>query len=392
MREALIVWGGWSGHEPEKGAHIVAGLLEPEGFKVYVENTTEAFADPAIADMSLIVPIVTMSKIEKEEVENLTAAVRGGVGLAGYHGGMCDSFRESVDYQFMCGGQWVAHPGSVIDYRVDIAKPDDPIMHGHSQLPVPLRAILHARRSVERSARHHDFFRRARAVDQGRRDARRMEAQAWAGPRLLQLARPRLGGVRRAGDAGDPAARDAVGGALISATEEGPRRSRRMTPMQTDAAFTGLQTAETLTPSQIEERALALRDQLSLDEKISLMHGQLPLWPGLAAMTAPGGYSSRLWGAGEVTRLGIPGIRFTDGPRGVILEGATTFPVSMARGAAFDPALEERVGEAIGREVRALGAITSAASASTCCATRHGVAPRKPMAKIRIISAPWAPL
>ena len=76
MREALIVWGGWSGHEPETGAHIVAKMLEGHDFKVYIENTTEAFADPAIADMSLIVPIVTMSKIEKEEVENLTAAVQ----------------------------------------------------------------------------------------------------------------------------------------------------------------------------------------------------------------------------------------------------------------------------------------------------------------------------
>ena len=149
MREALIVWGGWSGHEPEKGSKIVAGMLEEQGFKVYVENTTEAFADPGIADMSLIVPIVTMSKIEKEEVENLTAAVRGGVGLAGFHGGMGDAFRESVDYQFMCGGQWVAHPGNVIDYRVDVAKPDDPIMQGICELPVPLRAILHARRPLQ---------------------------------------------------------------------------------------------------------------------------------------------------------------------------------------------------------------------------------------------------
>jgi hypothetical protein len=130
MREALIVWGGWSGHEPEQGARIVASMLESEGFEVHVENGAEAFADPAIRNMSLIVPIVTMSKIEKEEVENLTAAVRSGVGLAGYHGGMCDSFREAVDYQFMCGGQWVAHPGNVIDYRVDIAKPDDPIVQG----------------------------------------------------------------------------------------------------------------------------------------------------------------------------------------------------------------------------------------------------------------------
>ena len=135
MREALIVWGGWNGHEPEKGARIVAKMLEEHDFKVYVENTTEAFADPAIADMSLIVPIVTMSKIEKEELANLTAAVQGGVGLAGYHGGMCDAFRESPDYQFMCGGQWVAHPGNVIDYRVDVVKPDDPIMQGISSFP-----------------------------------------------------------------------------------------------------------------------------------------------------------------------------------------------------------------------------------------------------------------
>ena len=132
MREALIVWGGWSGHEPEEGAHVVAAMLEDNGFKVYIENTTEAFADPSIADMSLVVPIVTMAKIEKEEVENLTAAVEGGVGLAGYHGGMCDAFRDSVDYHFMCGGQWVAHPGGGVDYLVDVAKSDDPIMAGIS--------------------------------------------------------------------------------------------------------------------------------------------------------------------------------------------------------------------------------------------------------------------
>jgi len=130
MREALIVWGGWSGHEPEIGAHIVSDMLKKEGFSTYIENTTEAFADPAIADMSLIVPIYTMSKIEKEELDNLNRAVLGGVGLAGYHGGMADAFRESVDYHFMVGGQWVAHPGNIIDYRVDIVKPDDPIMQG----------------------------------------------------------------------------------------------------------------------------------------------------------------------------------------------------------------------------------------------------------------------
>jgi type 1 glutamine amidotransferase len=130
MREALIVWGGWAGHEPEQCAHIVSNLLQEAGFKTYLENTTEAFADPGIAELSLIVPIFTMSKIEKEELDSLTRAVQGGVGIAGYHGGMGDAFREAVEYQFMVGGQWVAHPGNIIDYTVDITKPDDPIMQG----------------------------------------------------------------------------------------------------------------------------------------------------------------------------------------------------------------------------------------------------------------------
>lgn len=135
MREALIVWGGWSGHEPEQCANIIRGMLEEDGFKVYVENTTEAFADPSVKDLSLIVPIFTMSKIEKEELSMLTEAVRGGAGLAGYHGGMGDAFREAVDYQFMVGGQWVAHPGNIIDYRVDITRPDDPVMEGIESFP-----------------------------------------------------------------------------------------------------------------------------------------------------------------------------------------------------------------------------------------------------------------
>ena len=130
MREALIVWGGWSGHEPERCAGVVAGMLEEEGFRVHLDNTTAAFAMPALTNMSLVVPIVTMAKIEKSEVENLTKAVRGGVGLAGFHGGMCDAFRDAVEYQFMCGGQWVAHPGNIIDYRVNIRQRHDPVMQG----------------------------------------------------------------------------------------------------------------------------------------------------------------------------------------------------------------------------------------------------------------------
>jgi uncharacterized protein len=130
MREALIVWGGWSGHEPEQGAHFIADTLKDQGFHPHIENTVEAFADPAIVDLSLIVPIWTTGTIGAEELRNLTRAVHSGVGLAGYHAGMGDTFRDAVDYQFMVGGQWVAHPGSVIDFRVDVTKPDDPIMRG----------------------------------------------------------------------------------------------------------------------------------------------------------------------------------------------------------------------------------------------------------------------
>ena len=130
MREAMIVWGGWSGHEPDQGAKIVSDMLEGHGFKVRIETSTKAFADPAIKNLSLIVPIITMSKIEKDELANLTGAVREGVGLAGFHGGMGDAFRDAVDYQFMTGGQWVAHPGNVINYRVNNVKPADPVMQG----------------------------------------------------------------------------------------------------------------------------------------------------------------------------------------------------------------------------------------------------------------------
>lgn len=132
MKKALIVWGGWDGHEPEQCAHILQGVLQEEGFLVELADKTAAFADPGLKDLNLIVPIFTMSKIEKAEVENLCNAVRGGVGLAGYHGGMGDAFRDQVEYQFMCGGQWVAHPGNIIDYKVNITAKDDPVMAGIS--------------------------------------------------------------------------------------------------------------------------------------------------------------------------------------------------------------------------------------------------------------------
>lgn len=129
-RKALIVFGGFAGHEPEICANIVADMLTHDGFIVRTENTTEAFNPATLHEVSLIVPIFTTGKLSKGEEWSLTEAVKNGAGIAGFHGGMGDAFRESAEYQFMCGGQFVAHPGDIRDYRVNVIKKDDPIMQG----------------------------------------------------------------------------------------------------------------------------------------------------------------------------------------------------------------------------------------------------------------------
>ncbi len=110
------------------------------------------------------------------------------------------------------------------------------------------------------------------------------------------------------------------------------------------------------TDEEIEARARELLAQLTLEEKLSMMDGDMPFWRGMSALTRHDVYHREPFVAGAIPRLGIEGVRFIDGPRGVVLEGgATTFPVSMARGASWDPELEERIGEAIGKELRSHG-------------------------------------
>lgn len=129
-KNALIVWGGWDGHQPEQCAAIIERFLVEDGFVVAKENKTSVFADPDLVRYDLIIPIYTMGSIADAEAKNLCAAIESGVGLAGYHGGMGDSFRASTDYQFMTGGQWVAHPGNIISYQVSIIDRSDPITEG----------------------------------------------------------------------------------------------------------------------------------------------------------------------------------------------------------------------------------------------------------------------
>jgi len=132
MPKALIVWGGWEGHQPEKGAHLVAEMLANDGFDVHVTSDYGAFGAPDLADNNLVVPIITSDQIDRALIKSLVAAVRGGVGLGSYHGGIATSFRDMVEFHYMAGVQWVAHPGDIVDFTVDVEKPDDPVMEGIS--------------------------------------------------------------------------------------------------------------------------------------------------------------------------------------------------------------------------------------------------------------------
>ena len=132
-KKALMTWGGWAGHEPMQCTNIFAPLLEQAGFEVKIVDTLDIYLDEAyMASVDLIVPVWTMSAITDEQEAGLLKAVRNGTNIGGWHGGMADSFRNNVDYQFMVGGQWVAHPGNIINYRVNITDHIDPITAGIS--------------------------------------------------------------------------------------------------------------------------------------------------------------------------------------------------------------------------------------------------------------------
>lgn len=132
-KKALMVWGGWEGHEPKQCVDVFAPILREEGFEVEIVDTLDVYLDEAkMQSLSLVVPAWTMGDITGEQSNGLRNAVHSGVGIGGWHGGMGDSFRQDTNYQFMVGGQWVAHPGGIIDYEVNITKPDDPIVEGLS--------------------------------------------------------------------------------------------------------------------------------------------------------------------------------------------------------------------------------------------------------------------
>ena len=129
---ARIVQGGWDGHQPKLVAELFREILAGEGFAVEVSDTLDSFVDEEkLKSLALIVPIWTMGRITGDQCKAVCDAVASGVGLAGCHGGMCDAFRDATEWQFMTGGQWVAHPGNDgVKYAIHIKDPDHPVTAG----------------------------------------------------------------------------------------------------------------------------------------------------------------------------------------------------------------------------------------------------------------------
>ncbi len=138
MKKALIFQGGWDGHEPILVSKRFAELLKKNDYEVRIEDTLECLADvEALKQLDLIVACWTMDEIDHKYVINIAEAIGSGVGLAGCHGGMCDSFRQNTEWQFITGGQWVSHPGGDgIDYMVNICHSSSPIVEGLEDFPV----------------------------------------------------------------------------------------------------------------------------------------------------------------------------------------------------------------------------------------------------------------
>jgi uncharacterized protein len=136
-KKAMVTWGGWDGHEPEDCAKIFVDVLKNEGYDVDLFDSLDCYLDEEkMESLDLIVPCWTMSEITAEQQAGLLNAVKSGVGIAGWHGGMGDSFRNNTEYQWMVGGQWVVHPGNIIDYEINITKTNDPIVSGLNDFKV----------------------------------------------------------------------------------------------------------------------------------------------------------------------------------------------------------------------------------------------------------------
>lgn len=130
-KKVLYVYGGWDGHQPEQCRDIFVPWLRSEGAEVLEFNQFTCYEDSALmASVGLIIQHYTQGTISDSQERGLLNAVKRGVGLAGWHGGIGDSFRNNTDFQYMVGGQWVSHPGGIISYTVNITDKEDPVTKG----------------------------------------------------------------------------------------------------------------------------------------------------------------------------------------------------------------------------------------------------------------------
>ena len=130
-KNVLIVYGGWKGHQPEVFAKKIASWLENQKANVTLSESTASYLEKELMQsLDLVIQHITMSKMSNRESKGLRDAIARGVGLAGCHGGLGDSFRNDTEYQYMVGGQFVKHPGGQIDYKVTISNTSDPVTAG----------------------------------------------------------------------------------------------------------------------------------------------------------------------------------------------------------------------------------------------------------------------
>lgn len=137
-KKALIFQGGWDGHEPKLTSKRFANMLTQNEYDVTISDTLDCLSDVnELKKLDLIVACWTMGEINHQYVKNISEAVGSGVGLAGCHGGMCDSFRQDTEWQFITGGQWVSHPGGDgIQYTVNICHGSSNITEGLTDFEV----------------------------------------------------------------------------------------------------------------------------------------------------------------------------------------------------------------------------------------------------------------
>ena len=130
-KKILYVYGGWEGHEPKESVDLFVPWMRSEGAEVIVSDTVESYEDTELMkSLDLIIQVISMGKISQTQEKILLETIKNGCGFAGWHGGTGDSFRENTEYQFMTGGQFVAHPGGIIDFTVKITDHNDEITKG----------------------------------------------------------------------------------------------------------------------------------------------------------------------------------------------------------------------------------------------------------------------